>query len=182
MTFEFARNAFALAGVVASLYVIFRFGMRFLQNRGDDAPIRVKGGSVKVFGKYDWELDDVSGDNEYFWKGHASMSLKVIAYLSEADAKAGKSVFTGNHTMVVLQVKRGKSSSDPVHRLTFRGTGALRLIDAQKRLNRNASDSKMLEDTSVNHWIESIEVKGGGKPEMYKFGADMKPVIDITPY
>lgn len=83
MNFEFARNAFALTGVVVSLYAVYRVARYFLQARGDDAPIRVKGGSIEVLNRLgDWELDDDEGA-EYHTKGQTK-GWVVRVWSSEA--------------------------------------------------------------------------------------------------
>lgn len=182
MMFEFARTVFAVTGIVATVYAVYRVARYFLQARGDDAPIRVKGGSIRIENtKYPWVVDqddDAHKDTEYHSAGRVN-SLRVVAYKSKADETAGKPTLDRTGRTAIVQME---NSSGFAFRVRFRGNGAVRVIDPMKRLQVNASDPNLLEQLSTDNWIGLVVVRDGGViVDKCTFTSGDKPIINMTP-
>ena len=176
---EFSRiawNVFAVAGIVATLYAVYRGALRFLQ-RGEDGPIRVKGGSVIVENKLgDWELDEEDGDREYHTKGQPTGWL-VRIWRNEADLGSPPlATFTGRRVIVLCDPGSGGGAD---YRIVFRANGVARVVDQNHKLTHSGN---ILSNTTPAHRIKKVVVKTKGSPDQeHEFAADEKGYLKLLP-
>ncbi len=172
---EFARDLLAVGGAAALIFIVAK---KLSKRGGDDAPIRVKGGSVTIANKDDdWETDDEEG-HEYHYKAQVK-KVKVRAWESEKDFEDKKEPqLKCDGRKVELTVRRSDLPND-YYIVTFRANGALRVRDPAGEL---VALDDTLKDSHPNHWPELIVVTAGGfETGRYKFGTKtgffvMKPV------
>jgi len=170
-------NTFAVVGIAAAIYVIYRvFGFSLLH--GDDAPIRVKGGSVFVeHMKYEWELDEDEDEREYHAKGQQN-GWKVDIWKSEPEMQSGTLPVTFFGRRVIVHVDDG-SGGGTDYRIKFRSNGASRVVDQDKKLTQVA---KVLQNTGANHRMTRVVVKTKGSPDqVHTFAASDKGFIKLWP-
>ncbi len=176
---EFATYAFALFGLAVAGKKIFD-GLTGVLH-GDDAPIRVKGGSVHVENlRDDWELDEEDdGDpREYHTKGQQN-GWKVEIWKNESDMNAGnlpEKTFSGRRAIVHVDDGSGGATD---YRLKFRSNGSARVLDRDKKLTHVA---KLLQNTTTSHRITRVVVKTPGSADQtHVFAASEKGFIKLWP-
>lgn len=174
---DFARlalNTFAVAGIAATIYVLYR-SFQFL--RGEDAPIRVKGGSIHVINQVtDWELDHEESHREYHTKGQPRR-WKVEIWKNEADI-ADPPVKTLEGRRVVVHVDDGSGGATD-YRLVFRANGAARVVDQDGQLTHSG---KELSNGGAGHRMTRVVVKTkGSADQVHTFGVSEKGFLKLWP-
>ena len=103
--FEISRDGFAVVGLLGGLVLLYQ--RLFAKKLDEDAPIRVKGGSVSIESEKEWE-DDTSDDDDrdYFSRGRVNRLAVRVGTL----AQPGTDVHTGNK--VVVTVQNGEDEQD----------------------------------------------------------------------
>jgi hypothetical protein len=167
-----ALVGFAAAGTAALIFKILHSA------RGEDGPIRVKGGSVTVENDdLEWLDDDEDDKKEYYLRRRSTVRARI--WLNEpsdypkAPKPPEKFAWTGRRLIVFLE------NGD---KLVFRANGALRVKDPKDRLTPNG---KVLRDDKPGTRIEKVEVwdrkQDPNKPlNSYEFATDEKGFIELT--
>ena len=145
---------------------------------GDDAPIRVKGGSVFVeHTKFDWELDEDEDEREYHEKGKQN-GWKVDIWKNEAEMDNGTTPVTFLGRRVIVHVDDG-SGGPTDYRVKFRSNGSARVVDQDRKLTHVA---KLLQNTTASHHITRVVVKTKGSPDqVHAFPAGERGFIKLWP-
>ncbi len=156
--FEISRDGFAVVGLLGGLVLLYQ--RLFAKKLDEDAPIRVKGGSVSIESEKEWE-DDTSDDDDrdYFSRGRVNRLAVRVGTL----AQPGTDVHTGNK--VVVTVQNGEDEQD-TYKFKIRGNGAVRVVDKQKKFAVKSANKMTLEDLGPRIWIRRVVVKLG-KDEIF---------------
>ena len=175
---EFATGTFALIGLFAvARFAYYNGPWRVV--RGDDAPIRVKGGSM-FRGEHmnaDWELDEDDDEREYPVKGQQN-GWKVDVWKNQADMDSGAIPLTLYGRRVIVHVDDG-SGRPADYRLKFRSNGSARVVDQDRKLTHVA---KLLQNTGAGHRITRVVAKTKGSPDqVHAFAASEKGFIKLWP-
>ena len=170
-------DVFAVFGIATMLYVVYRQAIKMFMH-GDDAPIRVKGGSVFVeHTKFDWELDEDEDDREYHEKGKQN-GWKVDIWKNETEMENGTTPVTFLGRRVIVHVDDG-SGGPTDYRIEFRSNGSARVVDQDRKLTHVA---KLLQNTTASHRITRVVVKTKGSPDqVHAFAAGEKGFIKLWP-
>ena len=175
---EFAQivwNGFAVLGMAAALYSVYRSFVWFF--RGEDGPIRVKGGSVFVLNRLgDWVLDEEESDREYHTKGRP-VGWLVRIWKDEADlGDPPVARFTGRRVIVHCDDGSGGGTD---YRIVFRANGESRVVDQNRKLTHAGN---LLSNTSAGHRITRVVVKTKGSPDQeHVFAAGEKGYLKLLP-
>lgn len=143
-----ALVGFAAAGAAALIFKILQSG------RGEDGPIRVKGGSVFVENDdFDWQRDEEENDPEYFLRQRSRYLVKVWAHGPHNPLPGEPHVSQGRRVIIKME-ENGR-----VDTVVFRANGAVRLIDKDGRVSIDPANKKRLRNPSPNARISRIEVR-----------------------
>jgi len=167
-TFDVARDSLAVVGVGGLAYALFSlFRGRPL---AEDAPIRVKGGSVVVENdEYDWVPDSEDG-KQYHFKGR-SASWKVEVWKKESDVGVTKP-WTKSGRRAFVFVEAGNDFE-----LRFRANGGVRVIDNEGRMTASGKRLTFPHESLI---VKVVVKEGGDTHEFTDFGGE-KGFILLTP-
>ena len=135
---------------------LYRYGIKMFLH-GEDAPIRVKGGSVFVeHTKFDWELDEDEDEREYHAKGKQN-GWKVDIWKDEADMESGTTPVTFLGRRVIVHVDDG-SGGPTDYRVKFRSNGS-----APRR--RPGQEAHARSEAAAEHHRKPSHHPSGGEDE-----------------
>jgi hypothetical protein len=148
--FQVATYTFAVVGLFSVGYFVFQ---RILGGSvREDAPVRVKRGSVVIFNEsYNWEKDDSDGDNEYHYKGRpnrwrVTVKKQGTTCIDEVVAK-----------VVELHIHRNSRPGIVV----LRPNGGVRVKDKK---NEFVAQGMELVDATPGARLAKVVLKGTGGP------------------
>ena len=122
--------------------------------RGEDGPIRVKGGSVEVESDNTaWQTDKEDNDPEYFLRPRSRYQVRVWAHGPHNPLPCEPCVAIGRRVVVRMENSGGTFT------LVLRANGSVRVIDKDNRLRVDAANLRRLHDLDSSTRIARVEVR-----------------------
>ncbi len=141
--FDVVRRSLAVVGVGGLAYALFSLFRR--RPLDEDAPIRVKGGSVTVLGESEWTADD--DDNEFRPRNRPSCWQIRIT-------KAGV-----EQTTLPINCRRVEidmAVDETVSTIVFKAKGSVRILDTN--VLRRAANKNNLEHKNRDAYIKEVRI------------------------
>ena len=166
---EVVERALAVVGVFGLIYYLYK---RVRMTIGEDAPIRVKSGSLKVESDgLPWEKDDSDRSPSFHYKGNPNR-WRVTVW---KDHKKKTKLLAREARRVTVSVDGGLGPYD----IVFKPNGSARVETSEDRLSLNG---KFLEDTTADTRITSVKCKPATNPsDDLTFNVNDKPYLELKP-
>jgi hypothetical protein len=167
--FQATTYAFATIGVVSVIYGVFKW---LASHRGEDGPIRVKGGSITIENDdFDWEKDDGDGKKEYHYKGRPNRWRVTVL-------KNGSN--TSINGMEARRVRiQTINTAGQDGTVVFRANGAARVMDEDGRFT---ASGKVLTDNSAGARVKKVIARrSDGTTEEVSFAQGDEAKVELVP-
>lgn len=175
--FEVVRDAFAAGGLGVALWVLY--GWLKSRPTANDAPIRVKGGSIEILNRLgNWEIDKEENEKQFHTDGSDRGWIAKVWKNSEdwKQKKTAEKTLTGKRIVVEVEVPGVNND----YQIVFRANGGVRVVDSKGKLGVQGD---VLKNATADHRIKKVIARtAGAKDDPYdQFDANNKGHIELWP-